>query len=372
MFSPLNSNEKAVNKAEAYLSLPKRRFQTMFWKRPGIIRLIQKLAEFPGTNGDMELGNWHKYYARYWDDQIEHFLKHMFQSLDKIMGGKPENRKFLDLQTMRYLQFRAPSICSEDRKRLEYLIDNRIIFCNVEDVTYREELKQNILSFDGIIHSLDILQGNMIYMTFGIKILERYLPKLPKDYRRVFAEFRKTWRISIDIQRDRENGRLIFYERFRAIWQPPSQTEVESDHDSMIELLCDFIPDLAYLTILLACLRHFARLFNYRPRYDGLVINSFIDRETEMYILRLVKRIGFNLVNTFYSSGASSGLLDIAEPTSFGISDWRCGTPFTKIYGQLRFTGYLPCLIFQHIESDIFTPEYVLRDMITAFFGKTT
>jgi hypothetical protein len=79
----------------------------------------------------------------------------------------------LDIDSIRIVQFRMPTVCQGDADTIERLFDKGTLFPNVTNPSDREILRRNILSLDIVIPSLETLQENIHYISFAAKILIR-------------------------------------------------------------------------------------------------------------------------------------------------------------------------------------------------------
>ncbi|KAM7182611.1 Protein of unknown function (DUF3723) domain containing protein [Rhypophila sp. PSN 637] len=136
-------------------------------KNLAIVKALNSLLEIPAMIEQLVLGSIHKWLALHIDEQIIHYLNHISAVWKEgIYGGKKTLIQSLDIDSIRILQFRTPTICSGNADTIKRLFDNGTLFPSVTDFGDRNMLRRNILSHD---------MENIHYIGFAAKILVRYV-----------------------------------------------------------------------------------------------------------------------------------------------------------------------------------------------------
>ncbi|KAK4244550.1 hypothetical protein C7999DRAFT_43820 [Corynascus novoguineensis] len=99
--------------------------------------------------------------ALYIDKQVINYLNHISVSLD--------------INSIRIVQFRMPTVCSGDVDTIKRLFDNGTLFPRVTDSSDTDILRRNVLSLDMVIPSFETFQENMHYVGLAAKILIRHV-----------------------------------------------------------------------------------------------------------------------------------------------------------------------------------------------------
>ncbi|KAM7189005.1 Protein of unknown function (DUF3723) domain containing protein, partial [Rhypophila sp. PSN 637] len=160
------------------LTEPKERNMKMLMrpKNLAIVKALSSLLEIPAMMEQLVLGSIHKWLALHMDEQIIHYLNHISAVWKEgICGGKKTLIQSLDIDSIRILQFRTPTICSGDADTIKRLFDNGTLFPSVTDSGDRNLLRRNILSHNIVIPSFETLQENIHYVGFAAKILVRHV-----------------------------------------------------------------------------------------------------------------------------------------------------------------------------------------------------
>jgi len=248
-----------------------------------------------------------------------------------------------------------PTVCSGDADTIKRLFDNGTLFPGVSDPSDRDMLQRNVLSLDIVIPSFETLQENMHYVGFVAKILIRHvIDELP-------------------LCKSSKKRSPTIFEVLSSSWTAPEVVQVEANDGELTEIEGPASPSLAFTQLCLACLRLFPWLQDALPPREDWPQDSFkadTNAQCVAYVLQLAFEVGFR---------TSKIQAALSQPTYPGprlpslwqeIPDWRGGRPFTRAFWYLRANGFLPRLAVTRRHQP--NPEFVLLDMMTAFFGKHT
>ncbi|KAL2196902.1 hypothetical protein P885DRAFT_37389 [Corynascus similis CBS 632.67] len=141
-----------------------------------MVRALNRLFEIPAMMEQLLLGNIHKWLALHMDEQIINYLSHISVVWkERICEGKKILMQSLDIDSIRIVQFRMPTVCSGDADTIKRLFDNGTLFPSVIDPSGRNMLQRNVLSLDIVIPRFETFQENMHYVGFVAKILIRHV-----------------------------------------------------------------------------------------------------------------------------------------------------------------------------------------------------
>lgn len=336
------------------LTEPKERNMKMLMRPKNLpmVKALNSVLEIPAMVEQLVLGSIHKWLVLHIDEQIIHYLNHISVVWKEgICGGKKILVQSLDIDSIRILQFRMPTVCSGDADTIKRLFDNGTLFPGVTEPGDRDMLRRNVFSRDMVIPSFETLQENIHYVGFAAKILVRHVvDKLPI------------------CQSSKKRSPTIFKVLFSS-WVAPMVVKVEANDGKLAEIEGPASPSLAFTQLCLARLRLFPWLQNAFPPREDWPQDSF-KAEVKMpcvsYVLRLAFELGFR--TSKIQAGLSQSMDSCPKPPSLWqeIPDWRGGRPFTRTFRYLLTNGFLPRLAATRRRQP--NPEFVLLDMIAAFF----
>jgi hypothetical protein len=342
------------------LTGPKERNMKMLL-RPKNLPIVEALNSFfdiPAMVEQLRLGNIHKWLALHIDEQVINYLNHISAVWkEKICEGKKTIMQSLDIDSIRIVQFRMPTVSPEDADTIKRLFDNGTLFPRVTDSNDRDMLRRNLLSLDMVIPSFETFQENMHYVGLAAKILIRHVvDTLPL------------------CKSSRKRSPTVF-EVLSGSWTAPEVVKVEAEDGRMTEIEGPASPSLAFTQLCLACLRLFPWLQDDLPPREDWPHDSFkagVNTQCVAYILQLAFDVGFRTSKIQAAQSQSQPWHAGPQPSApwQEIPDWRGGRPFTRTFWYLRANGFLLTLAATRRRQP--NPEFVLLDMMTAFFGKHT
>ncbi|KAM7213601.1 Protein of unknown function (DUF3723) domain containing protein [Rhypophila decipiens] len=263
------------------LTEPKERNMKMLMrpKNLAIVKALNSLLEIPAMMEQLVLGNIHKWLALHIDEQIIHYLNHISVVWKEgICEGKKTLIQSLDINSIRILQFRTPTICPGDADTIERLFDNGTLFPSVTDSGDRDMLRRNVLSRDIVIPSFETLQENIHYISFAAKILVRHVvDKLP-------------------LCKSSKKRSPTIFEALSSSWVAPEVVKVEANDGDLMEIEGPASPSLAFTQLCLACLRLFPWLQDALPPREDFPQDNFkpgVKKPCVSYVLRLAFELGF-------------------------------------------------------------------------------
>lgn len=340
------------------LTGPKERNMRMLLrpKNQRIVEALNGLLEIPAMMEQLLLGNMHKWLALHIDEQIIHYIDHISAVWKEgICERKKTLMQSLDVDSVRIIQFRMPTVCPGDADTIKRLFDNGKLFPGVTDTGDREMLQRNVLSLDMVIPSFETLQENMHYVGFAAKILVRHVVD------------------GLPLCKGSKKPSPTIFEVLSSSWTAPEVAQVETDDGQLTAIEGPASPSLAFTQLCLACLRLFPWLQDALPPREDPPQDSFkadINTGCVAYILKLAFDLGFR--TSKIQAGQSQPRFPGPKPPLLWqeIPDWRGGRPFTRTFWYLRTNGFLLTLAATRRRQP--NPEFVLLDMMTAFFGKHT
>lgn len=326
--------------------------------RPKITAAMDEVMTFPGLRGGLQLGNIDKNLATHCDDMIIHYLHHTFRTWNAIIDANSSIRPFIDVDTVRLLEFRAPSASTVDRAFILSAMADGILFRHVVDSEVREKLLRSLLAVRVVIPSLATFHENMKYMAIGAKVLHTY----------------------IDEPHTSSCRRLTLRERLRAQWHRPPIGLLEVEEGRFRPLTGPACPDLAFKQLFVSVLRQFHTLSTVTPLRDNRreAMNSSVHKDSLWRLLKRARILGYS--NTWIRNGIhdlghrTDGTLSTGPELELGrpLTDWRGGKPFVRTLLALRTSSFLPQLIPKAPMSagEIPSAQFIQWDLIEAFFEK--
>lgn len=110
------------------LSGPKKACLRVIQKRDGLLQKLDQLRVFPGLWKDFQLGNFQKYVALHCEEEMMHYLQHVYQTWATITVNEPSLQHAVDAETVRYLELRTPVIDRTDAAKIQELIMSGSLF----------------------------------------------------------------------------------------------------------------------------------------------------------------------------------------------------------------------------------------------------
>ncbi|KAK7954382.1 hypothetical protein PG988_015076 [Apiospora saccharicola] len=242
--------------------------------KQSIIKAFDLLLPFTGLWDGLELGNIHKHLALHCDEQIIHFFQYIRRSWNQIFQGLEAFRGLVDIQSVRILQFKAPSASQYDRELITKAMADGQLFPLITKVQQRKRLLHNILSLTVVIPSIKTFHENMKYFSIGAKIIQEHVGE--------------------NYVSSRRGPRLTLMRSVLRDWhQPAGKVENGEGHYYLTE--GPMTEQLAYTQLFLSALRHFPRLSNESPRQDrcGEVMNAKLGKEQLKRFCDGARQLGF-------------------------------------------------------------------------------
>ncbi len=301
----------------------------------------------------MQLGNFHKYLALHCDEQIISYLTHIHAVWVMICDGDKAIMLKVDLESIRILQFRMPKVCPGDSDTIKRLFDSGALFPGVTDPGVRDRIMRNILSLNMVIPSFETLNENMKYLGIGAKILIRHvIDELP-------------------MCKSRSKRSPTIYELLSGSWTAPAVVGVESKDNECVEIEGPASVSLAFEQLFLITLRLFPWLQRAESTRQDDPAETIKVKDPPICVPYL---LSFASLQGFRSSKIDQGKSDVTDPGPLPgeswreMPDWRGGRPFTRTFWAFRTNAFLPRLASMRRRQP--NPEFVLLDMMTAFFGQ--
>ena len=328
-------------------------------RRLAISGALDKLINYPAVIDALQLSSWLKYFDWRLDDELCAGLSDIDKFLSDHTFGSRIVQKCLDSQTMATIEGRAPAISDADHHCIHTAFESRELFRGVHDSKQREEIESRIMKAGRMISGLKSLQSNMLYLSIAADIIWFYL--IPKDLRKEAKAKQMSLR---SVMRACWSGSVACVEiaegEFQPIAGPPSF-------------------DMAYTMVMLAALRQFPYLSDYKPRADyGEKLHFLRDVNCVSLFYRRARLLGF------YTSDIEQGVRVPAAPfapsmctNSAGSTpvakllskmSYRMGRPHASIFRIIQIKGFLPCIFNKHPGNEI-NVEFLLSNLLQTFFN---
>lgn len=347
------SDRGEVSEAQKWLlrlSSPKQSNLFYLLKRKAVLEAFDELLPFIGLWGGLQLGNIHKHLALHCDEQMISYIKQIRAVWISIMRDE-KLLYVIDLETVQFLEFKAPSASSNDRVSIQKAMESGRLFSLVSDRIIRRKILSNIMKLTVVIPSIATLHHNMKYFGLGAKILQKHIEVLPTKSRK---------------------HRPTLFQNLKDIWNAPRGAVCEVAEGETIELAAT-TPEVSYLQLFVAALRDFLPLIHEYPLQDrGEQEIISCDQDEQQYyrlkFIRLARNLGFH-------NSKTKGVLPSApretprDSISTTLPDWRGGKPSSSTFKALRSMAFLPQLFMCEKTSEVPSPCFVLNDFICAFFG---
>ncbi|KAK4163068.1 hypothetical protein QBC43DRAFT_184804, partial [Cladorrhinum sp. PSN259] len=185
--------------------------------------------------GGLQLGSMHKYLAVHCPEQIEHYLRHIYNIWTAIIGNNLCLTTLVDDKVIRMLHLKVPSN-REDRQWINIIFDTNKILPTNSNASLRDEIKANVLALDAIIPSIWTFHEDMRYFAIGIRIIQQYIAH-NTAHESLIASLSRMWKY----------------------------TPVVEVSECEFDIIGSTNVELAFQQLLLFTLRHFPLLSNEKP-----------------------------------------------------------------------------------------------------------
>ncbi|KAJ8062052.1 hypothetical protein OCU04_009832 [Sclerotinia nivalis] len=368
-------------------------------KREDLTELFDRLIPIPGLWIGLELGNIQKNLALRCDEEIKRYLAHIRSVWEKVTLSDTSIQMATDVETVRLLQLRVPSLSRSDWKFINSEMASGKLFPKIIDPKTRQDILEAILRVDCLIPSLKTMHENLKYLEVGAKILKDLLiAKSPRFT--IYNALRSAWTY---------NGTLL-------VENKDKRSHIKGKHSN------ETAWGVTYKQIWIWALRNFSelggraprkehKLSPYQPTVDPILQYEFVKFVKEMGIKtrkiesRLqsdarhktmltsicqiypshkkdeIERVAASFVKKLpFINSSDKSSVDSGErrgsmkntPSPMDLSR-RWGVPFAKSYTTGKKEFYLTCLLKTSyaVGDDMPSHLFVLQDFIFSFFGGT-
>ena len=282
----------------------------------------------PGLRPGLQLGNFHKYLALHYDEQLIRYLNHIGRIWRRIMGSYALS--LVNTETVMNLQGLVPKAEGDKRKILSALEDGKLFSgCPVH---VRQHLTNRVLQLDTIIPSLATLHENMNFFSIAVGIIKMFL--------------------GVELRRRHSMRRCI--EELRDTDHIP-----QSNQDAFRELTS-------------FALQNFPFLSNESPRLGhrrGGSFNAGVCQGHVGRFLRLAKDLGFPVQCPEQSN------IRETTPWTGHVKTWRFGRPFVPgfltIYKANMSSSAVSNPNGPRNDNEV-NPVFVFQDLMRVWFGAHT
>jgi hypothetical protein len=303
--------------------------------------------EISGLVEGLELTNWGRELATHCFEQILNFLHHIRQTWGPII-------EYIDLKTVKRLQYLAPSASSADRQLITDMIASGQIFLQVYNPEARHSLREYILSLKVVIPSMATFHTQMRYLRIGAKILQRDL--------------------EVPARITDEDIPTSLYQNLSRAWSPRESSMIEISENRFQSVPGPPSPSLAFTVIFLSVLRSFARLSYTRPlldRRDQKPTPAAIESACQFNLRKNAKLLGFSnskIEDGLRATASPSLEQELISPDDDDISGWRGGIPTRRIYLYFQRSAFIPFINQPRPSGKLLHPLFILSDILGAFF----
>ncbi|KAK0744689.1 hypothetical protein B0T21DRAFT_270028, partial [Apiosordaria backusii] len=140
-----------------------------------IVTALDRLRPYMGHWHGFKLGNIHTNLAARCDELLVYHFNYIADVWDNIVGHDDELKACVDIESVAFLQFRAPSASLADRKFIVKSMDCSILFPDISSKHHRQLLKDRLLAETRIIPSLATWEKNMKYIRIGASIIAEHI-----------------------------------------------------------------------------------------------------------------------------------------------------------------------------------------------------
>ncbi|PKK42011.1 hypothetical protein CI102_12847, partial [Trichoderma harzianum] len=337
------------------LSAPKRRHLTSMFNRPIIMDSLDRLLCYPGLWAGLQLGNWAKHLAAHVDDCIVNYLGHINSSYERIFFGHEDLKHLLDESTVYQLQNLTPAWCKGDRIYIQEAFRQRLIFTTIQSEEVLKQLEQNILSFTGIIPSIQTFHQNMKYLTIGVKILEKFIEVKPSVVNKG------------DITKTKPS---LFVNLSRDWFVDKAAESLQVDHEKFIAPKKRHV-NLSFAQLLVAALRYFPLLSIEATLQDvgGDGEAPLVSSDYIKLLCKTAKQLGFDNEKIRKQTGEIRiNYRQYKKP--FARMRWRSGKPPFNSFALLYNQSFALSLFGKPFEPSIFPSTLCIQsDILRAFFS---
>ena len=327
--------------------------------RPPIANALDRLIQVKAVMESLQLSCFLKIFDHRLDDELLAALNHI---IEQWAGFATDNGLMtLEMETVRALEGRAPSVSVTDRNSIISTLRDRRTFNSDTNTQVRSETKDRVLATPGLIHGLKSLHMNMQHLCVAARVIWDYLiPRetrtLAKAQKMTLAEtLQKCWTAEESYVEIREGV-------FQPAYGPPSFR-------------------LAYIQLLLSALRLFPFLTNLQPKImRGEKSFLSIDPHCILIFHKRARFLGFDTldfdgpnIDPTLKLGdrpwlRSQTTSSANEPDLLDRLDRRWGRPYKAIYQVIQTQAFLPT-IERLAEGSKLSVAFILRDFILVFFG---
>lgn len=337
------------------LSAPKRRHLTSMFDRPIIMDSLDRLLCYPGLWAGLQLGNWAKHLAAHVDDCIVNYLGYINSSYERIFFGHEDLKHLLDESTVYQLQNLTPAWGKGDRIYIQEAFRQRLIFTSIQSEEILKKLEQNILSFKGIIPSIQTFHQNMKYLTIGIKILEKFIEVKPPVAKKS------------DITKTKPS---LFVNLSRDWFVDKAAESLQVDHEKFIAPKKRHV-NLSFAQLLVAALRYFPLLSTEATLQDvgGDGEAPLVSSDYIKLLCKTAKQLGFD--NEKIRRQAGDMRINYRQyEKPFARMRWRSGKPPFHSFALLYDQSFALRLFGKPFNPSIFPSTLCIQsDILRAFFN---
>ncbi len=321
-----------------------------------VYQALDELLPYTGLWDGLQLGNMHKHLALRCPEQIASFLRHIRDTYDKIFRGIEQWKGSLDVDTVRFLQYKCPSASTDDRTLIQDAMRRHEIFILISNGEARSTILANILSLQVVIPSIQSFHKNMIYLSIGAKIVRDHIECIKPQGEKA--------------------KRPSLFENLSTDWQLPQKCTIRAGKDQYQSLSAPLTPQLAFVLLIIDALVDFPRLCGESPVQDkqGERMTAFVDEQSVARFRQRATALGFQ--NAKVSQGGDPAMLDSDCAGYTDLSSkvsssyiWLGGKPPISVFQKLRQCSFLPMLYQAHDMSTTPSVSFVQNDFIRSFFG---
>ena len=338
-----------------HLDILKNKWNQNLWEA------FARLSHFPGLLTGFMLGNVQRYKSLHVDDMMVHCLTLFYNEWTEfIASGQAASGAATSLvgsaansTTVELLEMRAPSVSTVDRREIENLMREGVLFPAITDPALRSHVEQSILRAKGLIYSVRCLCENMKYLAIAVSIIRSHL--------------------KIDLPPG-----LSFYQAVGNIWSKPPGCLIEWAEFDFRTAPCAPSLDVSFLSLFLSALRRFWQLQDaHGPRCEGKPLKPSVDPEFKARFLYQAKQFGFGIpegqrvatlpeIEHYLEEEAKKPPVDVAQESS---RERRWGRPYESSAHYLASHLFLPELVRRDEQGLYPNTLFIQRDFLYRFLG---
>ncbi|KAL6410009.1 hypothetical protein AUP68_06418 [Ilyonectria robusta] len=342
------------------LSLNKQKNFEAINKHSDVAGALDRLIGFPGIIDALRLGNFRKYSAWGLFSEAHTCLDHIYSEWSGYTLGNRIVQKHLTPETVKLLEGRAPAISRSDHEWVRAVFQAKMVFPAITDQQQRDQLEKKILGTSGMIPSLRIFQGNMLYLGIAAQVVWSLL---------IPSELKKTTKAG--------DGPTTLQSALRECWVE-TEPYVEIREGEFQPVLGRPSFNLAYNAVIVAALRQFAFMARDGPKVErgepATRLSTDDIHSCESLFQRRAKLVGFR--NYVIEEGATNTVspfkpekhaLESDEHVFLSRVEHRWGRPFARMFPVIQEVAFLPRLFEEEVHAGEITEAFVLKDMVRAF-----